>query len=428
MSTAPVEYPTAPLGYVAAVIPSGVDKKSHEGETPVRLCNYTDIYYRDRITADIDFMEATANSTEIERLSLIRGDVVMTKDSETADDIGIPALVADDLDGVVLGYHNTLLRPHDGGIDSRFLFWFVTSTVAASHFETKARGVTRVGLRAEDIASLPVPTPSLEVQRRVADMLDGETARIDALIAKNQSVLAGLDARVLSHATESVCARGEGRSPSTHPSVFWIGEVPETWAVAALGLRYEVQLGKMLSAERRESGNQRPYLANVDVQWDRFNTSDLRTMDFADGEWERYGVEPGDVLICEGGEIGRAAVWPDDAPPGIHYQKALHRARPLDPIVDNPRWLYYALYVAAKTGVFQFGAESSTIDHLTGERLREHRFPFPPRSTQNDLVAEMDATLATVGALRGKVERQIDLLRSRRQALITAAVTGQIDV
>lgn len=313
-------------------------------------------------------------------------------------------------------------------LDARYLLWVFRAMKGNGDFDRMMYGSTHKTIYYPQLQQLRGPLPSLEVQRRVADLLDVETAHIDTLIAKNRRVLDSLDTRRIAAATHLVSRRGVGTPPSDHPSAFWVGSVPPAWKVAALGLRYEVQLGKMLSAERRESGDQRPYLANVNVQWDRIEVSDLRTMDFTDSDWVRYGVEPGDVLICEGGDIGRAAIWPDDGPFGVHYQKALHRARPLDRDADNPRWLYYALFVAAKTGVFQFGAEASTIDHLTGERLREHRFPFPPRHEQDRLVAELDVMTEHIRTLMHKVTYQQELLRTRREALITAAVTGQIDI
>ncbi len=322
----------------------------------------------------------------------------------------------------------TILRPEPTA-DARFLQYVVESEPFIQHGAATLHGVAgqqRVDL--SRVAAFPVWSPGPDTQRRIADMLDVETARIDTLIEKNERVLDLLERRRLSVVVAAVCGDRSDTSSSGHETGFWLGSMPREWVVAALGYRYDVQLGKMLSAERRESGDQRPYLANVDVQWDRFNVDGLRTMDLSDEEWPRYGVEPGDVLICEGGDIGRSAVWPIDGPSGIHFQKALHRARPLDPAEDNPRWLYYAMLAAAKTGVFQFGAEASTIDHLTGERLREHRFPFPPRDEQDRLVADLDQAIAKIDSLRVKVDRQQELLRLRHQALITAAVAGEIEV
>src|SRR5947209_3071152 len=93
------------------VFPSNVDKKAHEGETPVLLCNYTDVYYNETITAGMDFMDASASSDQIDKFTLRAGDTIITKDSETADDIAIGAYVPADLPGVVCGYHLSMVRP-----------------------------------------------------------------------------------------------------------------------------------------------------------------------------------------------------------------------------------------------------------------------------------------------------------------------------
>jgi type I restriction enzyme S subunit len=194
--------------------------------------------------------------------------------------------------------------------------------------------------------------------------------------------------------------------------------------LAAVTHKFQVELGKMLNAERAAGPEQRPYLRNVNVQWDRIDTDDLLEMDFPPSEHSRYSLRAGDLLICEGGEPGRAAIW-HGSPEPMYYQKALHRARPTSDAL--PRWLYYCLRAATSLNVFAVEGNLTTIAHLTGEQLRAHRFPFPPRQTQERLIAELDdrtrATDATVSAMN----TQIELLSERRQALITAAVTGQLD-
>src|SRR5699024_10034962 len=102
-----------PLDSLATVLVSTVDKKSYPGELPVRLCNYTDVYYNDEITAGMNFMPATASPNQLIRFGVKAGDVVITKDSETSDDIGRPAYVPIDLDGVVYGYHLAIYSPFD---------------------------------------------------------------------------------------------------------------------------------------------------------------------------------------------------------------------------------------------------------------------------------------------------------------------------
>ena len=105
------------LGDVADVAFSGVDKRTIDGEVPIQLCNYTDVFYNRRIVVGMDLMPATATLSEKDKWALRNGDVLFTKDSETPDEIGIPAFVADDMPGVLCGYHLGLARPRKGAVD-----------------------------------------------------------------------------------------------------------------------------------------------------------------------------------------------------------------------------------------------------------------------------------------------------------------------
>lgn len=181
----------------------------------------------------------------------------------------------------------------------------------------------------------------------------------------------------------------------------------------------------MLNPERKNGNYLRPYLRNTNVQWDYIDTNDLLVMDFPPDEWIRYRVRPGDLLVCEGGQPGRAAIW-DGSIEEIYYQKALHRIRPREE--STVRWLYYCLRAAAYLNVFAVQGNSTTISHLTGEQLKAQRFPFPSRAIQDQLVKVLDERTEHSRTFKAATDRQLDLLAERRQALITAAVTGQFDV
>lgn len=133
------------LKFFAGVRNSNVDKSVSEDEEPVRLCNYTDVYYNDRITADLQFKEGSATEAEIERFQLKRGQVIITKDSEGWDDIGIPALVAEDMPEVLCGYHLSVFQPGPD-LDGAFLAWLCRSDPLNDQFKLGANGVTRFGL------------------------------------------------------------------------------------------------------------------------------------------------------------------------------------------------------------------------------------------------------------------------------------------
>lgn len=208
--------------------------------------------------------------------------------------------------------------------------------------------------------------------------------------------------------------------------VEWLGEVPAHWEVASLRHHYDQQLGKMLDAKRISGEHLRPYLRNVDVQWDRVNVADLPKMDIPPAQLGRYTLHAGDLLVCEGGEVGRSAIWAGDIE-GCGYQKALHRLRPHDTTRDTPRFLLHSLRLATSRGAFTDG-QKSTIDHLTGEKLRRHRFVFPPFAEQTAIVRFLDYVDRRVRRYIRDKERLITLLEEQKQAVIHLAATGQFDV
>lgn len=207
--------------------------------------------------------------------------------------------------------------------------------------------------------------------------------------------------------------------------VEWLGAIPAGWDVAPIYARYEVALGKMLDAKRVTGECSGRYLRNVDVQWDRVNTEGLPQMDFASWERDRYLVRPGDLLVCEGGEVGRTAIWRGEVEP-CFYQKALHRVRPRADR-EVPRFFYYLMYMVAKRGVFAGSGNQNTIDHLTAIQLRHYRFPFAPEHEQRAIAAFLDRETSRIDALVAKKERLIELLQEQRTALITRAVTKGLD-
>lgn len=169
---------------VAKVIVSPVDKKSIEGEEHVLLCNYTDVYYNHEITRKLNFMPATATRSEIERFTLQKGDVIITKDSETPGDIAVPALVSEDLKGVVCGYHLAIVRPKMKLLDGAFLNYLFAIPQTRYYFFSLASGATRFGLSINGINKAHFKLPSLEEQQQISLILSTNSREIEVLQAK----------------------------------------------------------------------------------------------------------------------------------------------------------------------------------------------------------------------------------------------------
>jgi type I restriction enzyme, S subunit len=180
----PLHWDIALVKHVADVRFSGVDKHSHDHETSVRLCNYTDVYKNDKITGDMDLMQATATAGEIARLTLKAGDVIITKDSETPDDIAVPAWVPVGLPGVVCAYHLGLLRPEPGRIEGEFLFRAIGSARIAEQFHVLATGVTRFALGKHDVKNAVIPLPPIGEQKVICKWIADECKPLEEAIQR----------------------------------------------------------------------------------------------------------------------------------------------------------------------------------------------------------------------------------------------------
>ncbi len=168
---------------------SNVDKISSEEEEPVRLCNYTDVYYNERLRPDMGVMETTATREEIEHFGLRVGDVLITKDSEEWSDIAVPATVVETSPDFVCGYHLAIVRPDSSQLLGSFLLRAFQSCAINQQFQIAATGVTRYGLPKSAIGEAQVPLPPIDEQHAIAGFLDRETAKIDALIEKKQALI-----------------------------------------------------------------------------------------------------------------------------------------------------------------------------------------------------------------------------------------------
>jgi len=315
------------------------------------------------------------------------------------------------------------------GVDSRFFLHQYRSVGFVAESRRWSYGICddMNSLRYEDFKTMYSLVPPLEEQQAIASFLDRETSRIDSIIQLKQRQIELLEEKRVALITQAVTKGLDPNVKMKDSGVEWLGDIPEHWEVAPLYSRYRVDLGKMLDTKRIGQSNLHPYLRNADVQWGAINTKDLPMMSFAPTEWERYLLHPGDLLVCEGGELGESAVWQGAVSP-CFYQKALHRLRPLDTGRDIAQFFYHVLYAGAHIGVFTAGASVSTIGHLTAEKLRIHRFPFPPVEEQHAIGQVLEKHGERIDRTLSLVGQSIELLHEYRSSLINAAVTGQIDV
>lgn len=179
----PVGWTLQRLKTVATYRVSSVDKVPSDDEQPVRLCNYTDVYYNEIVHPGLELMQTTATPEEIRRFHLQVEDVLITKDSESWSDIAKPALVVETADDFVCGYHLAIVRPNPAALTGRFLLRLFQSSAVNQQFQSAATGVTRYGLPKSAIGEAWIPLPPMAEQRAITDFLDDRLATIDRINA-----------------------------------------------------------------------------------------------------------------------------------------------------------------------------------------------------------------------------------------------------
>jgi len=316
-----------------------------------------------------------------------------------------------------------VIRPIE--LENSFAAYVLSTPYFVERVVADSVGANYPAINASDLACLDVAFPPLTEQRAIAAFLDRETAMIDALVAKKERLIELLQEKRTTLISRAVTKGLDPDVPMKDSGVEWLGEIPAHWEVAPVYARYGVALGKMLDAKRISGDSLGPYVRNVDVQWDSVNTDNLPEMDFPLQERDRYRLQSGDLLVCEGGDVGRTAIWKNEME--CFYQKAIHRVRPKSQR-DAPRFFFYIMYSLAKRGVFLAEGNPNTISHLTAVQLRHYRVVFPPLSEQQAISEHLDSETAKLDALITRIHEAIEHLKELRAALISAAVTGRIDV
>ena len=398
----PSHWDTRRLRYVAEMRTSNVDKHTKMNENPVRLCNYVDVYHNERISADLDFMRATATDREIERFRLERGDVIITKDSETWNDIGVPALVEYTADDLVCGYHLALLRPFKSVITGAYLLRALQAPMVASQFHVEANGVTRYGLTQNAIKSVHIPVPPLPEQRTIAAYLDrkGAIARRYAHVARHIIDTLRELRQVEIH---DAVTRGLNEDIPLKPSgVEWLGDVPEHWDVCRLKNICRFAYGNSLTAEQRTGGSVSVYGSNGQI-----------------GSHSVANTNGECIIIGRKGSFGKVRYSPEPA-------FAIDTAFFVDSRYTNAdmRWLYYLLNAMRLDAV----SKHSAIPGLSRQDAYVRGSVYPPLPEQRAIAEYLDAKTAAIDAAIAHYERMAELVAEYWTVLVADAVTGRIDL
>ncbi len=285
------------------------------------------------------------------------------------------------------------------------------------------------GLSVELISNIGVPYPPLAEQTAIAAFLERETAKIDALIAEQEKLLALLAEKRQATISHAVTRGLNPDAPMKDSGVAWLGEVPAHWGVTRLKFIASVQTG--IAKGKDTTGKETitvPYLRVANVQDGYLALDDIATIDIEAEQLERYRLEPGDVLMNEGGDfdkLGRGAIWHGEIADCIHQNHVFAvRSHGV-----SSEWLnritssqYAQFYFMARS------KQSTNLASISSSNIMELPVVLPPEDEQTKVLEFIDEETTRLDALNAESQRAISLLKERRSALIAAAVTGQIDV
>jgi type I restriction enzyme, S subunit len=412
------------LKYRCEVFPSNVDMHSRDDEPAVRLCNYTDVYYNERITPDMEFMEATASPDQIARFTLKAGDTIITKDSETAEDIAIAAYVPQDLPGVVCGYHLSMVRPKEA-TSGAFVKRLFDSFYAKARLAVAANGLTRVGLGQYALDNVELPFPPHEEQATIATFLDRETAKIDALIAEQDKLIALLAEKRRATISHAVTRGLNPDAPMKESGVAWLGQVPAHWGTGTLTrIAERVVVGIAEAATHAYQDDGVPILRSTNIRAGRLVGEVLHIAPAFAAERGSKLISAGDLVTVRTGNAGVTAVVPPELDQCQCFTMLITTLQP----THSPNYYCYWMNSEAAVRYFQVEGWGTAQVNISVPILKALPIVIPPSLEQAAIAEFLGAETARLDRLKRAADRTVALLKERRSALIAAAVTGQIDI
>lgn len=314
------------------------------------------------------------------------------------------------------------IRP--SAIDSRFLAHLMRAYDLTKVFYSMGGGL-RQSMKFGDLKRMPIICPPSEEQAAIADFLDRETAKIDALIAEQEKLIALLGEKRQATISLAVTLGLDLSAQTKDSGVEWLGEIPSHWTTAKLAhIARQIVDGAHFTPTYVDEGA--PFLRVTDITRPSIELSEVKRIPLAEHDEliRRCRPEKGDLLLSKNGTIGIPKVVTWDWPFSIFVSLCLIKLR--SEIVPS-----FAAYVFQSSTIkiqIDEGSKQSTVTNLHLEKIREFRMPLPPIDEQHQIVAWLDRKVGAIDSLLANAEKAISLLHERRSALVTSAVTGQIDV
>ncbi|MES2048282.1 MAG: restriction endonuclease subunit S [Pseudomonadota bacterium] len=427
----PVHWGTSKVRYMFSFDKGLTITKENLQDEGVPCVNYGEVHSRYGFEVDpaIHALKCVSEQYLISSQNslLSKGDLIFADTSEDIDGSGnFTQLIVDQT--VFAGYHTIIVRPNNRQ-SYRFYAYLFDSKELRTQIRHAVKGVKVFSITQAILRGIDIWLPALNEREKIANFLDHETAKIDTLIAKQQGLIKLLKEKrqaVISHA---VTKGLNPNAPMRDSGVEWLGEVPTHWNVRRL--KHSAKLQSGIPKGKDLTGRQTievPMLRVANVQDGFLNLSEVHLIQIEPEQLERYALKDGDVLMNEGGDndkLGRGAVWRSEIVPCIH-QNHVFAIRPTE---VEPEWLDLVTRAAyAKYHFYCVAKQSTNLASISSTNIKETPLIIPPKDERKKIIAFITLQLGKFDLLEINGKKQIEFLQERRTALISAAVTGKIDV
>lgn len=351
---------------------------------------------------------------------VLPGDVLL---NITGASIGRCFFTSDDFERGNVNQHVCIIRPNQRVVKSSFLHYLLISNKGQMYIDLSQTGANRQGLTIEEIRNFSFDIPSVVEQQRIVDYLDKKLAAIDhrvEVLEKEKDVYARLKKSVINQAVT------RGLNPNVilkDSGIDWIGMIPEHWEVKRIKDIGSLKLGKMLDEKPKEGYQLKPYLKSKNIGWNELKLDEVEEMYFNDSEMRLLLLKKGDLVLSEGGEVGKTSFWNEELNE-CYIQNSVQKLTINKE--NSSKYYLYLSYLFGQIGYYKSIVNLVSIMHLTFEKLRQVIVLCPPLKEQQAIANYLDEKCAKIDAAIENISKQIDASKRLKKAVINEAISGKL--
>lgn len=394
--------------------PTYIDKS----DDSIPFLRVTDLHSKEILLDDVKYIPIQEHNELIKRCKPEKGDLLLSKNGT----IGLMKII--DWEWEFSIFVSLCLLKFEKSLLNKFFYYFFESNIVDQQLFESSQKTSVSNLHLEKIKELRLTLPPISEQTTIANYLDHKTTQIEHLIAKKEQFIQLLEEERVAVINQAVTKGLDPTVSMKDSGIDWLGEIPAHWEVKKLKYFANVVLGKMLTNEDKGGYQLKPYLRAKNIEWINPNVDDVKEMWFSENEIIQYRINENDLLVSEGGEVGRTCIWKNQLDES-YIQNSVHKVTILE---GESNYFLNQFVLFGKYGHFDAIVNKISIAHLTKEKLKDLAFIVPTIDEQLKISKFITDKTSEIDTIILKSKQEIELLKEYKTALISEVVTGKVDV